>query len=192
MSEGAAYLANGEQDWKEEEEECLIGRWRMAGKWAKEEEAFLLFLSSAELLDEEERPIRSRLISHPLMYARMRRPQYDRALFILSSARAPAGDRNHFPMRGCTVHSWHGPVQVFLLLPLFSLPPPPHLISLFFVPFSPLPPSFVRPPVTLSLFEAAAGNALLIPIPRGKARKRSNKKKGGELLRCLIAVVGNC
>ncbi len=25
VSEGAAYLANGEQDWKEEEEECLIG-----------------------------------------------------------------------------------------------------------------------------------------------------------------------
>ncbi len=114
------------------------------------------------------------------MYARMRRPQYDRALFILSSARAPAGDRNHFPMRGSTVHSWHGPVQVFLSSSpfFFSSSSTSHLFfCLFFAPF------FVRPPVTLSPFEAAAGNALLFTIPCGKARKRRNKKgRGAPLL----------
>ena len=177
MSEGAAYLANGEQDWKEEEEECLIGRWRMAGKWAKEEEAFLLFLSSAELLDEEERPIRSRLISHPLMYARMRRPQYDRALFILSSARAPAGDRNHFPMRGCTVHSWHGPVQVFLLLPLFSLPPPPHLISFFCPFFSPFPLPLSGRPLHFPRLRLRRGMRFFFPYLAARREKEATKKR---------------
>lgn len=160
------------------------GGWRGSGPKKKR-----LFCCSSPLPScwMKRRPIRSRLISHPLMYARMRRPQYDRALFILSPARLLAIGTISL----CGVVQYilgMGRSKSFSPHLLFSLPPLPHLIS-FFVSFFPLPLS--GRPLHFPRLRRRRGMRFLFPYLAARREKEATKK-GGELLRCLIAVVGNC